>query len=187
MITGEPRRVSFSPEDLKAKIREIPDFPKPGVSFKDITTLLKEPDALAGAVDLLLEAVRKRGIAPELLVAPEARGFILGGALAYALGAGFVPVRKKGKLPAECVSGEYQLEYGTDVIQMHADAINPGQNVLIVDDVLATGGTIATTADLVLKLGGRVSAIAFLIELTYLGGRRALETKGYDVISVIKY
>jgi adenine phosphoribosyltransferase len=178
---------TMNPDELKATIREIPDFPSKGVSFKDITTLLKDARALRSAVELIAADVRGRGIVPQIIVAPEARGFILGGALAYVLGAGLVLVRKSGKLPAECVSGQYQLEYGTDVIQMHKDAIGKGQRVLIVDDLLATGGTIGATAALVEKLGGTVAGMAFLIELTYLNGRRALEGKGYAVSSIIKY
>mgnify|MGYP000280108481 CR=1 FL=1 len=168
---------------LKAKIREVEDFPKPGISFKDITTLLKEGLAFQEAIDEL--AKRCERFSPQAVVAPEARGFILGGALAYRLGVGFVPVRKAGKLPAATVSGSYQLEYGTDTLEMHADAVIAGQRVLVFDDLLATGGTICATIDLVKQLGGEVVAAAFLIELTYLPGREQLGD--LPVVSIIRY
>ncbi len=169
--------------DLKSLIREIPDFPEPGISFKDITTLLKDGRALREAIDRLAEACR--GYEAEVVVGPEARGFIIGAPLAYELGLGFVPVRKAGKLPAETVRGEYELEYGKSVLEIHRDAVRPGQKVLVVDDLLATGGTIGATIDLVEELGGEVVAVAFLIELTYLPGRENLKSR--EVISVIKY
>ena len=168
--------------DLESRLRVVPDFPKPGISFKDITTLLKDGEAFRQAIKILAEECGKRE--HELVVAPEARGFIIGAPLAYELGVGFVPVRKKGKLPAEVIRGEYVLEYGSDTLEMHRDAIRPGQKVIVVDDVLATGGTISATLDMVKKAGGIVSAVAFLIELLYLPGRRNLQE--YDVISVIK-
>ncbi len=169
--------------DLKTKIREVPDFPVDGISFKDITTLMKDGPAFREAIKLLADACRSRDF--ELIVAPEARGFMIGGPLAYELGVGFVPVRKQGKLPAEVVSGEYQLEYGRDKLEMHTDAISPGQKVLVLDDLLATGGTIRATIDMVKKVGGEIDALAFLIELTYLEGRKNLGD--YEVISIIKY
>jgi len=169
--------------DLKSKIRVIPDFPKPGISFKDITTLLADGEAFRQAIKEIASKLDKKNI--DVIAGPEARGFILGAALAYELGVGFVPIRKPGKLPYESYKGKYQLEYGTDELEMHIDAIKPGQNVAIVDDLLATGGTVLTSIDLVQKCGGNVSVIAFLIELYELNGRKNLA--GYDVISIIKY
>jgi len=169
--------------DLKSKIRVIPDFPKPGISFKDITTLLSDGKAFRQAIEELAARLKDKNI--DIVVGPEARGFILGAPLAYELGAGFVPIRKSGKLPYESYKGEYHLEYGTDKLEMHIDAIKSGQNVAIVDDLLATGGTISTTVDLVQKSGGNVAAITFLIELYELNGRKNLE--GYEVISIIQY
>ncbi len=169
--------------ELKALIREIPDWPQPGVSFKDITTLLRNGEAWKSAVTQLTELCRP--FRPEVIVAPEARGFIIGSAVAYALGAGCIPVRKKGKLPWQTLRGEYQLEYGHDVLEIHKDAFTPGARVLVIDDVLATGGTISASLDLVRQLGGNVVAVAFLIELTYIPGRQKLA--GYEVVSLIKY
>lgn len=169
--------------DLKAKIRVIPDFPKPGISFKDITPLLADGEAFRQAIKEIAVKLRDKNI--DVVVGPEARGFILGAPIAYELGVGFVPIRKSGKLPYESLKGSYQLEYGTDQLEMHIDAIKPGQNVAIVDDLLATGGTISTTIDLIQKCGGNVAAIAFLIELYELNGRKNLE--GYDVISIIQF
>jgi adenine phosphoribosyltransferase len=169
--------------DLTKHIREIPDWPKKGVLFYDITTLLNNPEAFAAAVDALTTPFTNEKI--DLVVSTEARGFIFGGALAYKLGAGFVPARKPGKLPWDKIRAEYALEYGTDAIEMHKDAIRPGQRVLIFDDVLATGGTVAATAELVERLGGLVVGIAFLIDLTFLKGRDRL--KGYRVLSVVQY
>jgi adenine phosphoribosyltransferase len=168
--------------DLQGKLRVVPDFPKPGISFKDITTLLKDGPAFRECIRLM--AAQCRGREFDLVVSPEARGFILGGALAYELGVGFVPVRKRGKLPWKVIRGEYKLEYGMDTLEMHVDAVSRGQRVIVVDDVLATGGTISATLDLVEKVGGVISAVAFLIELTYLPGRENL--RKYDVISVLK-
>ncbi|HHW18886.1 MAG TPA: adenine phosphoribosyltransferase [Firmicutes bacterium] len=170
--------------ELGSKLRVIPDFPKKGISFKDITTLLGDPVAFRKAIDALKEACKD--IDFDVIVAPEARGFIIGSALAYAMGKAFAPVRKKGKLPWKTLSGEYELEYGKDVLEIHVDAVKPGQKVLVLDDLLATGGTISATIDMVEKLGGVVSAVAFLIELTYIPGRANLTKKGYKVISVIK-
>lgn len=173
----------LSAQDLKAMIREIPDWPKPGISFKDITTLLRDGSAWHSAISQLAELCRP--FRPEVVVAPEARGFIIGSALAYALGAGCVPVRKRGKLPWETVRGEYLLEYGADVLEIHRDAVRPGARVLVVDDVLATGGTLAATIDLVEQIGGTVVGAALLIELTYLAGREKLSR--YPVVSLIQY
>jgi adenine phosphoribosyltransferase len=170
-------------EELKRLIREVPDFPKPGVLFYDITTLLKDRVGLRGAVDALAEHYAGRKI--DRVVGIEARGFIFAPMVAYRLNAGFVPVRKPQKLPAETVSATYNLEYGQDALEMHRDAITPGQEVLIIDDLLATGGTAAAVAQLVEMLGGRVAGIGFLIELEFLKGREKLT--GYEVHSVLKY
>ncbi|HHV55446.1 MAG TPA: adenine phosphoribosyltransferase [Firmicutes bacterium] len=168
---------------LKAKIREVPDFPTPGVSFKDITTLLKDPQAFHYAVATLAD--RYRSAHPEVVVGIESRGFLLGAPIAYELGCGIVVVRKPGKLPAERVRVDYQLEYGQDALEVHKDAILPGQRVLLVDDLLATGGTSWAAAELVRKLGGEILGFAFLIELAYLSGRRRLE--GFRVEALITY
>lgn len=169
--------------DLASMIRDVPDWPKPGVLFKDITTLIKDPAAFEQAINELAEHYQGQEI--DLVVSVEARGFIFGGALALKLGAGFVPARKPGKLPAEVVRAEYALEYGTDAVEMHKDAIQPGQRVLVFDDVLATGGTLAATVDLVERLGGEVVGVALLVDLTFLKGVEKL--KGYDVFSLIQY
>ncbi|MGC9973036.1 MAG: adenine phosphoribosyltransferase [Bryobacteraceae bacterium] len=169
--------------DLKKLIREVPDFPKPGILFYDITTLLKDAAGLKTVIEALKEHYRETRI--DVVLGIEARGFIFSGALAYALGTGFVPVRKPKKLPAEVVSVEYQLEYGFDRLEIHKDAIESGQNVLIVDDVLATGGTAAGVAKLVEKLGGRVVGLGFVLELLFLSGRKKVE--GRDVFSLLQY
>lgn len=169
--------------DLKSKIRIIEGFPKAGISFKDITTLLQDGQAWREAIKTLADRYRDKRI--DLVVGPEARGFIVGSALAYELGVGFVPVRKKGKLPSQTISSSYQLEYGHDTVEIHADAVQRGQRVLVVDDLLATGGTIKASIDLVKRLGGEIAGVAFLIELTALGGRKALAE--YDVQSLIEY
>jgi adenine phosphoribosyltransferase len=169
--------------DLKKAIRTIVDFPKPGINFRDITTLLKNKEAFKKAVTLLAAKYRKENI--DYVVAVEARGFILGGALAFKLGAGFIPVRKKGKLPGKTQSVSYQLEYGTDTLEIHEDAITPGSRILIVDDLLATGGTLKAVADLVQRLQGKIVGIAYLIDLTDLKGKEKL--KGYNLTSVIKF
>ena len=168
---------------LKKYIRNIPDFPKPGIQFKDITTLLKNKAAFKQAVDTLVAKYKNKKI--DLVVAVEARGFILGGAIAHRLGAGFVPVRKKGKLPYRTNSATYELEYGRDTLEIHHDAILSDERVLIVDDLLATGGTVKAVTDLVEQLRGKIVGIAFLIELKDLKGIDKLE--GYPVFSLIKY
>jgi len=168
---------------LEEKIRDVPDFPIKGVLFKDITTLLKDPDAYRYAINLMAERHRDKRI--DIVVGMESRGFIFAAPLAYILGAGLVPVRKLGKLPAETVKCEYSLEYGTNTLEIHKDAIKPGQQVLVVDDLLATGGTTAATVKLVEMLEGVVVGVDFLIELTFLRGREKL--KGYDVHALIKY
>jgi adenine phosphoribosyltransferase len=172
-----------SPDDLRALIRDIPNFPTAGIIFKDITPLLLDPAALDAAVLYLAEFARPLGV--DILVTAEARGFILGGALARELGAGFVPARKRGKLPSETVGVEYLLEYGIDALEVHADALAHGARVLVHDDLLATGGTARGVCDLVDGLGAEVVGCAFLIELTFLGGRERLAP--YPVHSVLQY
>ena len=167
--------------DLASYIRDVPDFPIKGVLFKDITTLTKQPEAFRYTIGQLTERYRDKDI--DLVAAIEARGFVFGAPLAYNLGAGLIIVRKEEKLPAETVKAEYSLEYGTNVLEMHQDAIEPGQRVLVVDDLLATGGSAAATVELVEKLGGEVVGLAFVIELTFLHGRDKL--KGYEVFSLI--
>jgi adenine phosphoribosyltransferase len=169
--------------DLKQMIRSVPDFPKPGINFFDITTLLKEPAGLKATIDALSAPYADSRI--DAVVGIESRGFILGSAVAQQLGAGFIPVRKPGKLPAKAIKEVYELEYGKDAIEIHADAIEKGQRVLIVDDVLATGGTAAATTRLVKQLGGRLHGLAFLIELTFLNGKSKLT--GENVFSVLQY
>jgi len=169
--------------DFKKEIRVIEDFPKEGISFKDITTLLKNGEVYHQAVDAMVQALRPWQ--PEIIVGPEARGFLLGAPVAYALGLGFVPVRKPGKLPAETIRETYTLEYGTDTLEVHADAIKAGQRVAIVDDLLATGGTMLATANLLKKAGAEVVGMAFLIELTFLNGKDKL--KHYPVFSLVEY
>jgi len=173
----------MSVEDLRAKIREIPDFPKPGILFYDITTLLKDPAAYREAIDLMLEPYRTARV--DLVVGMESRGFIFSAPMAYQLRAGLVPVRKLGKLPAETLSVEYALEYGTNTLEIHRDAIQPGQKVLIVDDLLATGGTVKGTIELVERLKGELVGLSFLVELDFLHGRERLD--GRRVTSVIRY
>lgn len=158
--------------DLKALIRNVQDFPIPGIGFKDITTLIKDPDAFREAVRLLCEPFREEP--PDAVAGIESRGFIFGGAMAIELGTGFIPVRKPGKLPAETVKETYQLEYGTDAVEMHRDAVCPGMKILLADDLLATGGTAAATLRLIRSLGGIPRGAAFLVELTFLNGRRKL-------------
>lgn len=169
--------------DLKQKIREIKDFPQKGICFKDITTLIKDSQAFKYSIKSLAELVEEKK--PDVIVGPEARGFIIGAPLAYELGIGFIPARKPGKLPYKTIEAQYKLEYGSDIIQMHVDAVSPGQKVVIADDLLATGGTIFSTIELVEKLKGEIVAIVFLIELTYLNGRENLNR--YDVHSIIHY
>ena len=170
-------------EDLKTLIREVPDFPKPGILFYDITTLLKNARGLRGVIDGLKDRYRETQV--DLVLGIEARGFIFAPALAYALGAGFVPVRKPKKLPAETVRVTYALEYGTDTLEMHKDAVGKGTRVLIVDDLLATGGTAAAAAKMVEEVGGTVVGLGFVVELTFLNGRGRLA--GRDVFSLLQY
>ena len=173
----------MSAEELRAKIREVPDFPKPGILFYDITTLLKDPVAYKEAIDLMLEPYADDRI--DIVVGMESRGFIFSAPMAYQLDAGLVPVRKLGKLPAETITVEYALEYGSNTLEIHRDAINPGQRVLIIDDLLATGGTVQGTIELVERLKGEVVGLGFLVELDFLKGRDRLD--GRRVSSVIKY
>jgi len=170
-------------ENLKKLIREIPDHPKPGILFYDVTTLLKDKGGFHRLVDKLCEHYANRHV--DVVAGIEARGFIFAPALAYRLNAGFVPVRKPGKLPAECVKYDYALEYGSNTLEVHKDAIAKGQRVLIVDDLLATGGTAEATAKLAESLGGRIAGLGFVVELEFLHGRDKL--KGYDVMSLLKY
>jgi adenine phosphoribosyltransferase len=170
-------------DNLKTLIREVPDFPKKGILFYDITTLLKDPDGLRGVIDGLKNHYADVGV--DVVIGVEARGFIFAPALAYALNAGFVPVRKPRKLPAEVVSISYDLEYGTDSLEMHRDAVVTGCRVLVVDDLLATGGTARAVAELVKRQGGEVVGIGCVVELTFLNGRAKLG--GYDVFSLLQY
>ncbi len=169
--------------DLAKCIREVPDFPIKGIRFKDITTLIKDPAAFKCAIDALTTPYQDKKI--DLVAAIESRGFIFGAPIAYQLGAGLVVIRKEGKLPAATIRTEYSLEYGTNVVEIHQDAIKPGQRVLVVDDLLATGGSASATVELVEKLGGKVAGIAFLIELTDLKGREKL--KGHEVFSLVEF
>ena len=173
----------MTPDELRAKIREIPDFPKPGILFYDITTLLKDARAYRAAIDAMLAPYA--GTAIDIVVGMESRGFIFSAPMAYQLGAGLVPVRKLGKLPAETISVEYALEYGSNTLEVHRDAIQPGQKVLIVDDLLATGGTVNGTVELVQRLKCEIVGLAFLVELGFLKGRDRLT--GQTVSSVITY
>lgn len=169
--------------DIKSLIRDLPDFPKPGILFRDITTLLRDPEGLRYTIDSLAE--KSASLAPQYILGMESRGFIFGTALAYKLGCGFVPVRKKGKLPSAVYTAEYDLEYGTDCLQVHQDAIAPGSRVLIVDDLIATGGTAAATAQLVEQSQGELVGFVFLIELKDLNGRDRLPD--VPIISLIEY
>ncbi|WP_010678254.1 adenine phosphoribosyltransferase [Bacillus timonensis] len=169
--------------DLKKFIEIVEDYPKPGIKFKDITPLMNDGEAYKYATDQIVKYAREKQI--DLVVGPEARGFIIGCPVAYAHGVGFAPVRKEGKLPRDVIKVDYGLEYGKDVLTIHKDAIKPGQRVLITDDLLATGGTIEATINLVEQLGGVVAGIAFLIELTYLDGRKKLD--GYDVLTLMQF
>lgn len=170
-------------ENLKKLIRDVPDFPKKGIIFKDITPLLQDPHGLKSAVEAISQHYKGKKI--DVVVGAEARGFILAPTVAFNLGAGFVPVRKPGKLPYKKISESYALEYGTDTLEMHKDGIKKGQNVLMVDDLLATGGTMAACCKMVESLGGNIAGCAFLIELAFLKGNKALSK--YDIFSVIKY
>ncbi|MDR0334869.1 MAG: adenine phosphoribosyltransferase [Methanomassiliicoccaceae archaeon] len=169
--------------DLKSSIRTVEDWPKKGISFKDITTLLKDAELLNAAVEQMAAPFRNEKV--DIVVGPESRGFIFGVPVAIALGAGFVPVRKKGKLPAKTISASYELEYGTDTLEMHEDAIKKGQRVLIVDDLLATGGTISAVTEMCERLGANIVGLSFMIELDGLNGRSKL--KGRKISSIVRY
>lgn len=173
----------MTPEQLAQRVRDVPDFPIPGITFKDITTVLRDPECFRWSIDHLHQRVSH--LAVDEVVGMESRGFIFAAPLAYRLSAGFVPVRKLGKLPAETLSVEYELEYGSNTLEIHRDAIQSGQRVLIVDDLLATGGTVNATIELVESLGGEVVACAFFAELTFLNGRDRLDDR--TVISIIRY
>ncbi len=168
---------------LEKSIRNIPDFPKPGILFRDVTTLMQQPAAFKKAVDLLAKKYKAKGF--DKVVGIEARGFVFGAAVAFKINAGFVPVRKKGKLPAKTISAAYELEYGTDTLEIHQDAISPGEKVLIIDDLLATGGTVKAVIQLVEKLGGQIAGIGFVIELLDLHGQDKF--KEYPVYSLVKF
>lgn len=170
-------------EQLKKLIREVPDFPKPGINFYDITTLLIDPNGLKQTIDALVDMCA--GLEIDTVIGVESRGFIFATPLAYRIGAGFIPVRKPKKLPAECVSISYDLEYGQDTLEMHKDAVGEGNRVLIVDDLLATGGTARAVVDLVESVGGKVAGLFFVVELDFLNGRSKFD--GYDVRSLIRY
>jgi adenine phosphoribosyltransferase len=175
--------VTVEVEAIRALVRDVPDFPEPGIVFKDITPVLADPMAFSTITDLIVVRFGRGNV--DKVVGIEARGFILASPVAYHFNAGFVPVRKKGKLPWETVDEEYALEYGTATLEVHRDAVNPGERVLIVDDVLATGGTAKATAELIERIGGTVCGIACLIELEFLHGRAKLE--GYELFSLIRY
>ena len=182
-VNTKPKVNSINCDHLKKLIREVPDFPKPGILFYDITTLLKDKVGFATLIDALSAHYMERDI--DLILGIEARGFIFGPALAYRLNAGFVPVRKPKKLPAETAKVTYQLEYGSDSLEIHKDAIEPGERIVIVDDLLATGGTCAATIQLVKSLGGTIAGLAFVVELDFLKGREKF--KEYDVFSLLHY
>lgn len=172
---------------IKSKIRSIPDYPKKGIMFRDITTLIKDPVGFRLMIDNFTQRYISKDIEYDIIAGIEARGFIMGGALSYTLGKGFTPIRKSGKLPAEVVSQEYTLEYGVDTIEIHKDAFEPGTRVLIVDDLLATGGTALAAAALVEKLGGVVAELAFIVNLPDVGGEKKLLDKGYNVFSLTEF
>ena len=170
---------------IKKYIRTIPDYPKPGIQFRDITTLIQDPVGKRMVTDMLCQRYLPMDF--DIIAGIEARGFIMGGALSYAMGTGFIPVRKKGKLPGEVVSQEYDLEYGTDSVEIHKDAIKPGDKILLVDDLLATGGTAEAAASLVKKLGGEVVEIAFIVNLPDLGGEKRLNDQGYKTFCITEF
>ncbi|MFZ5996476.1 MAG: adenine phosphoribosyltransferase [Nitrospirota bacterium] len=172
---------------IKSKIRTIPDYPQKGIMFRDITTLIKDPVGFRLVIDNFTQRYIKGDVAFDVIVGIESRGFIIGGALSYTLGKGFVPVRKAGKLPGEKISHEYALEYGTDTIEMHKDSIQKGTRVLLVDDLLATGGTALASAVLIEKLGGVVSEMAFIVNLPDVGGEKRLAEKGYKIFALTEF
>jgi len=172
---------------IKSKIRTVPDYPKKGIMFRDITTLIKDPVGFRLVIDSLTQRYIQGDVEFDVIVGIESRGFIMGGALAYTLGKGFVPIRKKGKLPADVVAQEYELEYGTDRIEIHKDALGDGVKVLLVDDLLATGGTALAAAALVEKLGGKVTEMCFIVDLPDVGGGKKLKEKGYKFYALTEF
>ncbi len=179
MITAEQTAL------LKERIRDVPDFPKPGIVFKDITPLMKDQETFRLAVEMIVDRYRRREI--DYVIGIESRGFIFGAPISYGLKCGFIPVRKPGKLPYECHKQEYDLEYGSDALEMHVDALEPGSRILIVDDLLATGGTVSATMELVRGAGGDVVEAAFLVELAFLGGRERVAAKGLDIFPLVTF
>lgn len=172
---------------IKSRIRTVPDYPKKGIMFRDITTLIKDPVGFRLAIDRLTQHYLSGDISFDLIVGIEARGFILGGALAYTLGKGFAPIRKSGKLPADVISQEYALEYGTDKVEIHKDAFESGARILLIDDLLATGGTALAAAALIEKLGGIIAEMAFIVNLPDVGGEKKLQEKGYRIYSLTEF
>jgi len=172
---------------IKSKIRTIPNYPKKGIMFRDITTLIKDPVGFRLVIDTLTQRYLHTDFVFDTIVGIESRGFIIGSALAYTLGKGFIPIRKKGKLPAEVVFQEYELEYGTDRIEIHKDALKKGERVLLIDDLLATGGTALAAAALIEKLGAKVVEMAFIVDLPDVGGRKKLEQEGYTVFALTEF
>jgi adenine phosphoribosyltransferase len=172
---------------IKSKIRTIPDYPKKGIMFRDITTLIKDPVGFRLVIDSMTQRYLHADFEFDTIVGIESRGFIIGSALAYTLGKGFIPIRKKGKLPAEVVSQEYELEYGTDRIEIHKDALKKGERVILVDDLLATGGTALAAAALIEKIGGVVVEIAFVVDLPDVGGKKKLLSKGYKIFTLTEF
>jgi adenine phosphoribosyltransferase len=172
---------------IKSKIRTVPNYPKKGIMFRDITTLIKDPVGFRIVIDTLTQRYMHGDFKFDTIVGIESRGFIIGAALAYTLGKGFIPIRKKGKLPAEVVSQEYELEYGTDRIEIHKDALQKGERVLLVDDLLATGGTAMAAASLVEKLGAKIVEMAFIVDLPDVGGKKKLSEKGYKVFALTEF
>ncbi len=172
---------------IKSRIRTVPDYPKKGIMFRDITTLIKDPVGFRLVIDNLTQRYITGSVEFDTIVGIESRGFIIGGALAYTLGKGFIPIRKKGKLPADTIKHEYELEYGTDVIEIHKDALKKGEKVLLVDDLLATGGTALASAALIEKLGATVAEMAFIVDLPDIGGHKRLSDKGYSVFALTEF
>lgn len=173
------------PNSLKEKIRTVPHWPKPGVMFRDITTLLQDAQSFTHMIDLLYERYKDSNL--DAIVGIESRGFIVGAALAHKLGLGFIPIRKKGKLPAETVNEEYTLEYGTDKIEIHKDALTPGQKVLLTDDLIATGGTALAACNLIKKIGGEIAECCFIVDLPELKGKQKLEDAGYKTFALVEF
>ena len=172
---------------IKAKIRTIPDYPKKGIMFRDITTLIKDPVGFRLVIDSLTQRYIKGDLKFDSIVGIESRGFILGGALSYTLGRGFIPIRKKGKLPGKTIKEEYELEYGTDIIEIHDDALKSGERVLLIDDLIATGGTALASASLIEKLGAEVAEMAFIVDLPDVGGSKRLKEKGYKMFALTEF